>query len=105
MRTCKAGPRGAVRETHPRGTPQTETKVKIMWPDLFGPGWVWGMLVASCVMAAVVGLFRTLNFTGGESGRSGDSLQALWHRYEEGDLTQWEFERLQQRVTPWGHRV
>jgi uncharacterized membrane protein len=95
-----------VRETHPHGTRQRETKVKIMWPDLFGPGWVWGMLVSSCAIAAVVvGLFRTLNFTGGESGRSGDSVQALWHRYEEGDLTQWEFERMKQRIAPWGHRV
>jgi hypothetical protein len=69
-----------------------------MWPNLFGPGWIWDALLSAGFLAAVAVTAGALlrapeNFM--NPGRAGeDRLQQIWHRYEEGDLTPWEFARL-----------
>lgn len=69
-----------------------------MWPDLFGPGWVWGLLSASGLLAACVTLVCLLGRA--ETPDSDpDTFQELWRRYEQGDLTPWEFERLRPAST------
>lgn len=63
-----------------------------MWPDLFGPGWIWGVLSALGLLALFVGLVLVL----GDpvvSDNATDAVQRIWHRYEQGDLTRPEFER------------
>ncbi len=65
-----------------------------MWPALFGPGWVWGALVALCLGGLLLGLIGFLLLTVNDRRRpSADPLEELWHRYEEGDLIREEFER------------
>lgn len=65
-----------------------------MWPILFGSGWIWGVLVAAALLCFVVGgLGFLLLVTGKPSRRGSDDLGEAWHRYEEGDLTQPEWER------------
>ncbi len=64
-----------------------------MWPDLFGPGWPWGVLAACGILTACVALVSAF----GRAGRPDaefETFQELWRRYEQGDLTRWEFERL-----------
>lgn len=66
-----------------------------MWPDLFGPGWGWDVLIAGSSLAC----FLTLIWLFGDARmpqRAPDQLQRVWHRYEQGDLTRDEFERLTQ---------
>jgi hypothetical protein len=69
-----------------------------MWPYLFGSGWIWNVLVSAGVLAAAIAVIRTLlvgaNDDGGKESAGRDRRQWIWHRYEEGDLTPWEFARL-----------
>ncbi len=65
-----------------------------MWPDLFGPGWQWGVLVSFGVLGAFIGILKVLDILSAEPVHHEDPLLALWHRYEVGDLTRQEFERL-----------
>jgi hypothetical protein len=69
-----------------------------MWPDLFGPGWMWDVLASAGLLAIVAGasgaLLGRLRRGPGRDRGDGDRLQNIWHRYEEGDLTSWEFARL-----------
>lgn len=66
-----------------------------MWPDLFGPGWVWGLLTACSILTAGIALLGQAGARDAESGFLAE--QELWRRYEQGDLTRWEFERLKTR--------
>ncbi|HLW48170.1 MAG TPA: hypothetical protein VKW09_10440 [bacterium] len=69
-----------------------------MWPSLFGAGWVWNAVLSAALAAGVIAVIPVLVRGARRAGRHGtsadDSLQTIWHRFEEGDLTRWEFERL-----------
>lgn len=78
----------------PRGLGFAYTQAK-MWPMIFGPGWVWGVLVAlalSSLFAGVLGLL--LLVMNNRHPSRPQPLDQAWHRYEEGDITREEFERL-----------
>ncbi len=68
-----------------------------MWPDLFGPGWVWGVLLSSGLLGSLIVLLKMLQRSTGVQEGTDDPLQVIWRRYEQGDLTQWEFERLRRQ--------
>jgi uncharacterized membrane protein len=70
-----------------------------MWPAMFGPGCIWGVVVAISVGCLLVGLvgFLLLAVDGHRHGPV-DPLDELWHRYEEGDVTRQEFERLRREA-------
>jgi hypothetical protein len=69
-----------------------------MWPYLFGSGWIWDALLSAgflaLVVAAIAVLLGEADQTAERRGGARDRLQHTWHRYEEGDLTAWEFARL-----------
>jgi len=81
-----------------------------MWPDLFNAGWGWGALFSALVLGALVALVASIGRRSWRPsepvdrlGLSGSipTMQELWHRYEIGDLTRWEFERMRaHRVAP-----
>lgn len=63
-----------------------------MWPDLFGPGWIWGVLMA----AGLFGVFLALVWLLGDFQMprdAADPVRAVWRQYEQGELTRQEFER------------
>jgi hypothetical protein len=63
-----------------------------MWPDPVGPGWIWDVLMAGGLFA----VFLALVWLAGDfqmPHHGADSVQAIWRRYEHGDLTRQEFER------------
>jgi len=65
-----------------------------MWPSIFGPGWVWGALIALaflCLVLGVLGFMFLVIFS--PPREADDPTGRLWHRFEEGDLTKVEFER------------
>ena len=70
-----------------------------MWPNLFGAGWGWNVLVSggslACFLAFVwlLGDARRLQ-------RAQDPVQLVWQRYEQGDLTRYQFNRLIGAVAP-----
>lgn len=69
-----------------------------MWPHLFGPSWVWDVVLSTALVAGIIVAIAVL-LAGTEqpvrhAGATHDWLQTAWHRYEQGDLTPWEFERL-----------
>lgn len=71
-----------------------------MWSYLFGSGWVWGVLVAAGLFAGVAGTIVAMFIATRAPERStaaADATQTAWHRYEVGDLTEWEFARF---ITP-----
>ncbi len=66
-----------------------------MWPLIFGPGWVWGVLVALALSSLFVGVLGFLLLIMGNRPRDhARPFDETWHRYEEGDITREEFERL-----------
>jgi len=69
-----------------------------MWPAMFGPVWIWGVLGAlalGCLLIGLVGFL--LLIVGGPRRRPTSRLDELWHWYEEGDLTREEFNRLRRK--------
>ncbi|TMI86715.1 MAG: insulinase family protein [Bacillati bacterium ANGP1] len=65
-----------------------------MWPSMFGPGWGWGVLVTSAFLFIVLGILGFLFVViYGPPRQAEESVEHLWHRFEEGDLTRQEFER------------
>jgi hypothetical protein len=62
-----------------------------MWPDLFGPGWEFGVLVAGAILAVFGGAvwFAMRN----PRPLGPDPVADLWRHYEQGDLTSWEAAR------------
>jgi hypothetical protein len=70
-----------------------------MWPILFGPGWEWGVLVALSLAGLVIGLLGFLCLVVRKPRpEAATPLDQLWHRYEEGDLTGEEFDRLRHKL-------
>ena len=67
-----------------------------MWPNLIGPGWQSQLALAAGLLFAVIATFKVLAVFADRmsSEEAPDPLLNLWHRYEEGDLTRQEFERL-----------
>jgi uncharacterized membrane protein len=67
-----------------------------MWPDLMGSGWGQQLLMSIGILCVLIAAFKALAVIAdrqlGEEGA--DPFLALWHRYEEGDLTRQEFQRL-----------
>ena len=69
-----------------------------MWPALLGSGWIWGALVAGTLVCFIVGVLGfLLLITRKPRRQASDDLDAMWHRYEEGDLTRPEFDRIVRR--------
>ncbi len=72
-----------------------------MWPSIFGPGWGWGMLVALVFLCLVLGVLGFLLLVINRSPQNVDeSIDQLWHRLEEGDITPGEFERRNRAIQP-----
>jgi hypothetical protein len=72
-----------------------------MWPYLFGSGWPRDIalsagLIGAIVFAIAVVLARREQPAGYPEAAI-DRIQTIWHSYEQGDLTEWEFARL---ITP-----
>jgi hypothetical protein len=70
-----------------------------MWPNLWGPGWEWGILTSLGLFGGLVALLLFLSWASRTRTSRPDpvqALQVLWMRYEQGDLTPWEFQRLKQ---------
>lgn len=69
-----------------------------MWPSLLGPSWVWDVLLSVALLAGIIVAIAVLlaprEEPRGQRDAAHDWLQTVWHRYEQGDLTPWEFERL-----------
>lgn len=70
-----------------------------MWPNVFGPGWLLMALAALGMLlfliALVYSLWAAAVMRGSEIAVPPD--QDLWRRYEAGDLTRVEFDRLRKR--------
>lgn len=72
-----------------------------MWPSIFGSGWGWGMLIALAFLCLVLGVLGFLLLVINRSPQNvDDSIDQLWHRLEEGDITPGEFERRKRAIQP-----
>ena len=72
-----------------------------MWPSIFGPGWGWGMLVALAFLCLVLGVLGFLLLVINRPPQNVDeSIDQLWHRLEDGDITPEEFERRKHATQP-----
>jgi len=72
-----------------------------MWPGIFGPGWVWGVLVTLAFLCLVLGVLGFMLLVINRSPQNvDDSIDRLWHRLEEGDITPGEFERRKRAIQP-----
>jgi hypothetical protein len=71
-----------------------------MWPDLIGSGWEQQLLMAIGILSAAIAGLRTLAVVADRPFREEgpDPFLTLWHRYEEGDLTRQEFQRLRRSL-------
>jgi len=71
-----------------------------MWPDLMGSGWEQQLLMAIGILGVVIAALRTLAVVADRQfgEESSDPFLTLWHRYEEGDLTRQEFQRLRRSL-------
>src|SRR6516225_516414 len=70
-----------------------------MWPDLFGPGWQLQILMAFGLTAVLVGAIGLLWFAAGHTSPAmPNEMLTTWRRYEVGDLTRQEFERIRGAV-------
>jgi len=69
-----------------------------MWGHLVGWGWVEDVALSAALLAAIMVAIAVLLSGSEQPARRADGthdwLQTAWHRYEQGDLTPWEFERL-----------
>lgn len=69
-----------------------------MWPQLFGSGWLGDVLLSAALLTGIIVAIGVLLAGTEQPARRADLehdwLQTVWHRYEQGDLTPWEFERL-----------
>lgn len=69
-----------------------------MWPYLFGSSWVWDTVLSAVLVAAVIAgvalLLAPRRESAGYAEAAQDRTQRVWHAYEQGDLTEWEFARL-----------
>ncbi len=71
-----------------------------MWPDLMGSGWEQQLLMTIGILGVVIAALRTLAVIADRPFREEgpDPFLTLWHRYEEGDLTRQEFQRLRRSL-------
>ena len=70
-----------------------------MWPSMFGPGWQWGVLVALSLGCLLIGLLGFVSLVVGKPRpEAATPLDQLWHRYEEGDITVEDFDRLRRKI-------
>ncbi|HKX19729.1 MAG TPA: hypothetical protein VJT33_17140 [bacterium] len=69
-----------------------------MWPYLFGSSWARDTVLSAALVAAVIAGVAVLLAPRGEPSGYADAAydrtQRIWHAYEQGDLTEWEFARL-----------
>ncbi len=69
-----------------------------MWPYLYGSGWLWDTVLSAAVITAVIAgigvLLAPRREPAGYADAAHDRIQRIWHAYEQGDLTEWEFARL-----------
>ena len=65
-----------------------------MWPNLWGPGWWWGALASFGFICSTVAWMTRVGSASRKAVGRRDELQELWKRYEQGDLTRREFQRL-----------
>ena len=66
-----------------------------MWPDLFGPGWQLQFLMALVLMAFLLGVIGLLWLAAGHTSPViPDEMLTAYRRYEIGDLTRQELERV-----------
>ncbi len=79
-----------------------------MWPSLFGPGWLPQLLMTIGMLGVFVAALKILLFAAARPAEEPpDEIQVIWHRYEAGDLTHWEFNRLRRatscalKTPPW----
>lgn len=71
-----------------------------MWPYLFGTGWTWDAALSAgliVVIALAAVLLVPRREPAGYADPAHDRVQRIWHSYEQGDLTEWEFARLNSR--------
>ncbi|HEV2282814.1 MAG TPA: hypothetical protein VGX75_10570 [bacterium] len=72
-----------------------------MWPYLFGSGWPRDIALSAGLIAAIVFAIAVMlarrEQPAGYPEAAADRIQTIWHAYEQGDLTEWEFARL---ITP-----
>ena len=67
-----------------------------MWPGLFGYGWAWGILVTLAMLGVILGGLGLIFYLLRRPKDAPVLFDRIWHRFEEGDLTRQEFERLRQ---------
>ncbi len=75
-----------------------------MWPDLLGPGWIFGVLMTVDLFALSLALVWWLGDFRAPR-QTADPIQEIWRLYERGDLTRQEFDRLRARVRDGGDAV
>jgi len=67
---------------------------------MMGPGWGQQLLMTVGLMCAVLAVLKLLDVAASsQEPETPDRFLQLWRRYEEGDLTRQEFERLR-RLAP-----
>jgi len=71
-----------------------------MWPNLFGSGWMPQLLMTIGMLGVFGGVLKALGFAARSADEPPDEIQKIWHQYEVGDLTRWEFDRLR-RAARW----
>lgn len=54
----------------------------MVWPDLFGPGWIWGVLAALGFLTLFVALVLVLGDTRVPDRAVKEVLQHIWRRHE-----------------------
>jgi hypothetical protein len=67
-----------------------------MWPSLFADGWIWGILVALGMLCIIFGGLGLMFYLLRRPPETREPIDRIWHRFEDGDLTREEFERLRQ---------
>lgn len=69
-----------------------------MWPYLFGSGWLWNAVLSAAlvgwIIIGIAVLVAPARKPAGYADAALDRIQRIWHAYEQGDLTEWEFARL-----------
>jgi len=69
-----------------------------MWPYLFGSGWLWEVALSAGLVAAIIFAIAVMlaprEQPAGYAAAAQDRIQTIWHAYEQGDLTEWEFARV-----------
>jgi hypothetical protein len=71
----------------------------VMWPSMTGPGWEQQLLLAAIMQCGIIAVLTLLwRAAGGSVPIEQDSVLTLSRRYERGDLTLQEFNRLRRAI-------